>query len=165
MQISIAVQLVTWHFQSHNCPDMSLSFLSNTSAILSIFLYSARVKFHSNCHEPQSEPVCLSLPIPSSHLTLKRVGSMTWNCLCLIVLSSFNDHSHEFNRISENMYLFPVPRRLCILNKAYSIPLPATVSETSPLISAYLDFVVTSLRTLGILTYFLQNHQCSYTHE
>ena len=122
MQISVAVQLVTWHFQSHNRSDMSLSFLSNTSAILSIFLYSARVKFHSNCHEPHSQPVCISFPMPSSHLSLNSMGSMTWNCQCLIVLSSFSDHTHDINGISENMYMFPVPGRLCIPNRAIQSP-------------------------------------------
>lgn len=34
MQISIAVQLVPWHFQSWNSSDMSLSFLSSTGANL-----------------------------------------------------------------------------------------------------------------------------------
>ena len=40
----------------------------------------------------------------------------------------------------------------CIPNKAHSFPLPATVRKTSPLISAYLDFAVTNMRALGILT-------------
>jgi hypothetical protein len=122
VHISIAVQLVTWHYQSHNCSDKFLSFLSNTSAILSVFLYSARVNFHSSCHELHSQPGCLSLPMASSHLRLKSMGSMTWNFLCLIVLSSFNFHPHEFNRISENMYMFPVPGRLCIPNRAIQSP-------------------------------------------
>ena len=165
VHISIAVQLGTWHFQSHYCSDMSLSFLSNTSAILCMFLYSARVKFHSSCHEPHSQPVCLSLPMTSSHLTLKSMGSMSWNCQCLIELCSLNDHPHDINGISENMYMFPIPGRLCNPNKAHSILLLATVSKTFPLFSTYLDFAFTSMRTLGILTYFLQNHQCSYTKD
>lgn len=55
MQISIAVQLVTWDFQFQNFHDISLSFLNNTSAILSMFLYSARVKLLSSCHDPHSQ--------------------------------------------------------------------------------------------------------------
>ena len=63
------------------------------------------------------------------------------------------------------MYMFPVPGSLCIPNTFNSILLLATVSKTSPLSSAYLDFAFTSMRVLGILTYFLQNHQCSYTQD
>ena len=109
-----------------------LSFLSNISAILSMFLYSVRVKFHSSCHELHSQAVCLSLPMPSSHLTLKIMGSITWNCQRLIELCSLNDHTHDINGISENMYMFPIPGRLCNPNKAHSILLFATVTKTSP---------------------------------
>lgn len=49
--------------------------------------------------------------------------------------------------------------------QGHSIPLSVTISKTFPLIYAYLDFAVTSMRALGILTYFFQNHQCSYTQE
>jgi hypothetical protein len=93
------------------------------------------------------------------------MGSMTRNYHCLIELSSFNDHPHNIKGISKNMYMFPVPGRFCIPNMVHSILLLATVSKTSPLFSAYLEFAVTSLRGLDILTYFLQNHQCSYTQE